>query len=63
VFAGSRETPHFNLPDEVDNHLVDLAIVGGADVIVTNNVRDLRHGELTFPHLQILTPAQFLKTI
>ncbi len=52
-----------NLPDEADNHLVELALAGGADAIVTNNVRDVRGGELAFPHLQILTPAQFLKTI
>lgn len=52
-----------NLPDEADNHLVELAVAGGAEGIVTNNVRDVRRGELAFPHLQILTPAQFLKTI
>jgi len=52
-----------NLPDEADNHLVELAIAGGADAIVTNNTRDVRRGELSFPHLQVLTPAQFLKTI
>lgn len=51
-----------NLPDEGDNHLVELAIAGGADNIVTNNVRDVRRGELSFPNLQILTPAEFLKT-
>ena len=52
-----------NLPDEADNHLVELAIAGGAEVVVTNNIRDLMHGQLAFPHLHILTPAQFLKTI
>ncbi len=52
-----------NLPDEADNHLVELAIAGGADAIVTHNTRDVRRGELSFPHLQVLTPAQFLKTI
>ena len=52
-----------NLPDEADNHLVELAIAGGADAIVTNNTRDVRRGELSFPRLQILTPAQFLKVI
>ena len=52
-----------NLPDEADNHLVELALAGGADAIVTSNVRDVRRGELAFPHLQILTPFQFLKTI
>ena len=52
-----------NLPDEGDNHLIELALAGGADIIVTNNVRDVRRGELPFPQLQILTPRQFLKTI
>ena len=52
-----------NLPDEADNHLIELALAGGAGAIVTNNVRDVRRGELAFPHLQILTPSQFLKTI
>ena len=50
-----------NLPDEGDNHLVELAIAGGADTIVTNNVRDVRRGELTFPNLRILTPSEFLQ--
>lgn len=52
-----------NLPDETDNHLVELALAGHADAIVTNNVRDLHSGELNFPDLQILTPSQFLKTL
>lgn len=52
-----------NLPDEADNHLVELAVAGGANAIVTSNVRDVRRGELAFPHLQILTPAEFLKTL
>jgi putative PIN family toxin of toxin-antitoxin system len=52
-----------NLPDEADNHLIELAIAGAAGVVVTNNVRDVARGELTFPGLQILTPSQFLKTI
>jgi len=44
------------------NHLVELAIAGGAETIVTHNVRDVRRGELSFPGLKILTPAEFLKT-
>jgi putative PIN family toxin of toxin-antitoxin system len=52
-----------NLPDEADNHLVELALAGGADFIVTNNVRDVAKGELAFPNLKILTPAQLLKSI
>jgi putative PIN family toxin of toxin-antitoxin system len=52
-----------NLPDEADNHLIELALAGHASAIVTNNVRDLRGGELNFPDLRILTPAEFLKTL
>lgn len=51
-----------NLPDEWDNHLVELAIAGGAEIIVTNNVREIRRRELSFPRFQILTPSEFLKT-
>jgi predicted nucleic acid-binding protein len=52
-----------NLPDEADNHLVELALASGASTIVTNSLRDVSRGELTFPFLNILTPAQFLKTL
>ena len=50
-----------NLPDEGDNHLIELAVAGNAQAIVTYNVRDLVRGELTWPNLQILTPAQYLE--
>ena len=50
-----------NLPDESDNHLVELAMAGGAEVIVIKNVRDIRAGELKFPGLRILKPEQLLK--
>jgi predicted nucleic acid-binding protein len=52
-----------NPRDEADNHLVELGVAGGAAAIVTNNVRDLRSGELLFPDIRILTPAAFLKTL
>lgn len=52
-----------NLPDEGDNHLVELAVAGTARSIVTNNLDDLRRGELRFPGLAVLTPKQFLATI
>lgn len=52
-----------NLPDEADNHLIELALAGGASTIVTNNLRGVSRGELTFTSLNILTPAQFLKTL
>ena len=52
-----------NLRDEGDNHLLELAVAGGAEAIVTKNVRDLRSGELRFPGLRILQPADLLKEI
>jgi len=52
-----------NLPDEADNHVIELAVAGGAAAVVTNNVRDLRQGELVFPDIRILTPARFLKLL
>jgi len=50
-----------NLPDEADNHLIELAVAGGAGHIVTSNLRDLRRAELSFPGIAIVTPIQFLK--
>lgn len=50
-----------NLPDEADNHLIELALAGGADAIVTHNVRDLGRGELRLGRLRILTPMQRLE--
>jgi len=50
-----------NLPDEADNHLIELALAGNAEAIVTHNVRDMRRGELQLGRLRILTPAQCLE--
>jgi predicted nucleic acid-binding protein len=50
-----------NLPDEADNHLIELALAGSAAAIVTHNVRDVRRGELLLGNLRILTPAQCLE--
>jgi len=50
-----------NLPDEADNHLIELALAGSAAAIITHNIRDLRRGELRLGNLQILTPAQCLE--
>ncbi len=49
-----------NLPDEADNHIVELALAGGASRIVTHNVRDFVRSELRFAQLTIVTPKQFL---
>ena len=50
-----------NLPDEADNHLIELALAGGAAAIVTHNLRDLRGGDLRLGKLRLLTPAQCLE--
>jgi putative PIN family toxin of toxin-antitoxin system len=52
-----------NLPDEADNHLVELAVAGGASFIVTRNLRDLGRMELRFPGLRVLSPEDFLKEL
>jgi putative PIN family toxin of toxin-antitoxin system len=51
-----------NLRDEADNHLVELAVAGNAEWIVTNNIRDFTNMELTLP-LRVLTPANVLKEV
>ena len=50
-----------NLPDEADNHLIELGVAAQAATIVTRNLRDLTRGELKFPSLKILTPEQCLE--
>jgi len=50
-----------NLPDEADNHLIELAVAAQADAIVTRNLRDVARGELKFPSLRVLTPEQCLE--
>ncbi len=50
-----------NLSDEGDNHLIELAVAGGAEALVTRNIADFGRAELKFPNLTILTPEQFLE--
>ena len=52
-----------NLRDEADNHVVELAVSGGAEAIVTKNLRDFRNTELSFPGLRVLSPEQLLQEI
>jgi putative PIN family toxin of toxin-antitoxin system len=59
IFYGWRP----NLRDEGDNHLVELAIAGGAEAIVSYNIRDFRLGDLRWPNLAVLTPPQCLETL
>ncbi|APR03991.1 putative toxin-antitoxin system toxin component, PIN family [Thauera chlorobenzoica] len=52
-----------NLRDEGDNHLVELAVAGSADMIVTRNLKDFRQMELNFPHLRICSPETFVEEL
>jgi putative PIN family toxin of toxin-antitoxin system len=51
-----------NLRDEGDNHVIELAIAGNAQIVATNNLKDFRGSELTFPQLQILNPHQIIRS-
>ena len=57
IFYGWRP----NLPDEGDNHLIELAVASGAQTVITHNLRDLSRGDLVFDKFNIKTPEQFLK--
>ena len=50
-----------NLKDESDNFLIELAVAGNANAIVTNNIKDLSGAELKFKDLRILKPEQLLR--
>ena len=52
-----------NLPDEADNHLIELGVAAQANAIVTRNLRDVSRGELKFPSLRVLTPEQCLEAM
>jgi len=49
-----------NLKDEADNHLVELAIAGNAEIIVTRNINDFQRSQLSFPQVEILKPEQVI---
>jgi putative PIN family toxin of toxin-antitoxin system len=49
-----------NLRDEGDNHVVELAIAGGAGTIVTWNKRDYVRGDMELPDVAIMAPPEFL---
>ncbi len=51
-----------NLRDESDNHVLELAVAGGADIIVTGNGSDFESTALRFPRIRICTPREFLMT-
>jgi putative PIN family toxin of toxin-antitoxin system len=52
-----------DLPDEADNHIVELAVAGGAAMIVTNNLRDFQGADLRFPDLRMVAPRELVKEL
>lgn len=51
-----------NLKDETDNHLIELAVAGNAQILATNNIKDFHNTELLFPNLAILKPEQIIRS-
>ena len=47
--------------DEADNHVIDLAVAGQEEFVVTRNTRDMATGELRFPQFRVVTPGEILK--
>ena len=66
AFAASCRWVHIyylwrpNLRDEADNHIMELAVAGGAMAIITMNSRDFMSSELRFPNIEIVSPKTAL---
>lgn len=50
-----------NLPDEGDNHVMELAIYGNSGALVTFNTRDFAATQFAPAGLAVLPPGEFLK--
>jgi putative PIN family toxin of toxin-antitoxin system len=49
-----------NLRDRDDDFIIELAVASNSKVVITNNIKDLKAGELIF-NFKIQTPKEFLK--
>ncbi len=52
-----------NLADADDDRVLELAIAGGVEHLVTHNLRAFGRGELKFASPRAVTPAQHLKIV
>ncbi|MDI9333973.1 MAG: putative toxin-antitoxin system toxin component, PIN family [Cytophagales bacterium] len=52
-----------NLPDEGDNHLIELAVAAGASYVVTKNLKHVSNTDLKFKNIQVVSPQKFLKEL
>ena len=50
-----------NLPDEADNHVIELAVASAAKAVITANLADFKRAELLFPNLTICDAGTYLK--
>jgi putative PIN family toxin of toxin-antitoxin system len=51
-----------NLKDEGDNYLMELALAGNAQYLVTNNIKDFKNPQLLFPRVAIIKPEQLIRS-
>lgn len=49
-----------NLKDENDNYLIELAVAGNAEIIVTHNLKDFKQAQLNFPQIKIQQPQEII---
>ena len=49
-----------NLDDEGDDFLIELAVASNSSVIVSDNIKDIKCGELKF-NIEVLTPKEFIE--
>lgn len=52
-----------NLPDEADNHIIELAIAADVGYIITNNLKDFARSELLHIGYEVISPPQLLRRI